>query len=353
MKELLGLSAWHGIGRVGSASPLTGMEMGLPRMSLPKDAPEFHTMQALLDTKPTDSACEDTMELKCAVKAAAGTALPVSTTDVAQLRSDIEKHGYCIIADALRVEELRALQTRTCDQAAAEAAAGVGSLGKYGNPCVFSLANKGDEFVTLLLHMKANHVVRYVLGEEYQLSHATASLRPHDSTKPGGKPPLHELHMEQWFLPQPLHKATVVPSIRPGSVRPEIVESVATASQDVIAPAVCLDVLWALGTLTPTVVPGSHKAGRHPTKAEATAGGKAVGDVAIRCNPGDCLIMDGRLWQSTGSPQAATYLQYSYCGPQFRARENHQLTIRPEVLAALPEVARACLGFRSWNSYGR
>ena len=48
--------------------------------------------------------------------------------------------------------------------------------------------------------------------------------------------------------------------------------------------------------------------------------------------------MDGRLWQASAQQATTLCLQYNFCGPQFRAEENHQLTIRPEVLAALPTV---------------
>lgn len=145
----------------------------------------------------------------------------------------------------------------------------------------------------------------------------------------------------------------VVPQVRPGSITPELVHDVASASEDVIAPAVTLDVLWALAPYHAVVCPGSHKFGRHPTVAESANGGAAVGNAQRICVPsGSCLIMDGRLWQASAQQATTLCLQYNFCGPQFRAEENHQLTIRPEVLAALPELARAVLGFRSWNSYG-
>ena len=62
-------------------------------------------------------------------------------------------------------------------------------------------------------------------------------------------------------------------------------------------------------------------------------------EIARGCGGSACIVMDGRLWQSVGPCDLS--LQYNFCGPQFRACENHQLSIRPGVLTTLPEVVKA------------
>ena len=142
--------------------------------------------------------------------------------------------------------------------------------------------------------------MRHVLGEEFQLSHATAHINTtarspagadRQQAQFGERPQAYlwailsrvfvttgDLSMDQWWLPQPVAKAQIAPSIRPGSITPSLVHdaNVASHSQDVIAPAVTLDVLWALSPFAASVCPGSHKAGRHPTEAEGADGGGAT-----------------------------------------------------------------------------
>ena len=48
--------------------------------------------------------------------------LPRPTTDLEQLKADLDEHGYCIVADALSPEEVTALRARITEQAAAERA---------------------------------------------------------------------------------------------------------------------------------------------------------------------------------------------------------------------------------------
>ena len=362
---------------MGSVHELAGHETGLPKMSLPPGAaPQFQEIKTLLDA-PYGS----TPEAGDAIAAvAANRTLPQPTTNMSQLQADLETHGYCIIEAALSPDVLARLTQRTMDQAAAEAAAGVsddvsaadGSASATRQQQVWSLANKGEEFVSLMLHKSANQLVRHALGEEFQLSHCAATInRAATRASTHATATLSDLGMDQWWMPQPLDKAQIVPTVRPGSVTYERAcrGEVSSASEQVIAPAVTLDVVWPLSELVASVCPGSHKSGRHPTQDSDTAtdgGGAELGAVVdLYASPGSCVVMDGRLWQSltsTSKPSrcrsvgvhcnSACLLQYNYCGPQFRATENHQLSIRPDVLGTLPEPVKALLGFRSWNSYG-
>lgn len=369
---------------MGSAHELSGHETGLPKMSLPPDAaPQFQEIKTLLDAPngggtPEAGGVTD----RAAAVAATRPGLPKPTTDMSQLQADLEAHGYCIIEAALSPDVLARLTQRTMDQAAAEAAAAAGvsdeisardaSDGAPRQQQVWSLANKGEEFVSLMLHKSANQLVRHALGEEFQLSHCAATINT-AAAQPSthATAALGDLGMDQWWMPQPLDKAQIVPTVRPGSVTAERAcrGEVSSASKHVIAPAVTLDVVWPLSELVASVCSGSHKSGRHPTQDSDAAtdgdGAELLAVVDLYASPGSCVVMDGRLWQSltsTSKPsrcnsvgmhcKSTCLLQYNYCGPQFRAMENHQLSTRPDVLGTLPEPVKALLGFRSWNSYG-
>ena len=51
-------------------------------------------------------------------------------------------------------------------------------------------------------------------------------------------------------------------------------------------------------------VPGSHLAGRHPTKEEAAEGGKAAGAVPLCAPAGTCIVFDSRCWVCPQAPSA-------------------------------------------------
>ena len=81
--------------------------------------------------------------------------LPRPTTDLDQLKADLDEHGYCIVADALSPDEVTALRTRITEQAAASGAAldyyQAEAEGDDVNQWVYQLINKGEEFQNLAL----------------------------------------------------------------------------------------------------------------------------------------------------------------------------------------------------------
>ena len=48
------------------------------------------------------------------------------------------------------------------------------------------------------------------------------------------------------------------------------------------------------------IMPGSHLAGRHPTKEEGANSGLHVGAIPVQGERGCCAIYDGRLWHQIG-----------------------------------------------------
>ena len=132
--------------------------------------------------------------------------LPRPTTDLDQLKADLDEHGYCIVADALSPEGVTALQSshhragrsRACArdyhyQAEAE--------GDDVNQWVYQLINKGKEFQNLALHPTARALATHILGAEHILSSLDAHI-----THPGNK--TMPLHADQWWMPQPVAPGT-------------------------------------------------------------------------------------------------------------------------------------------------
>ena len=98
-----------------------------------------------------------------------------------------------MLANCLTAEASHLLAARAAEQARAEAEAGVGTTVVGNRQTVLTLMNKGSEFVQLLLQEDVNALVRHVIGEEFQLSSATASV-PVGDTQSGDE----ELGITQW-----------------------------------------------------------------------------------------------------------------------------------------------------------
>ena len=133
--------------------------------------------------------------------------LPRPTTDLDQLKADLDEHGYCIVADALSPDEATALRTRITEQAAAERARALDyhyqaeAEGDDVNQWVYQLINKGEEFQNLALHPTARALATHILGADHILSSLDAHI-----THPGNK--TMPLHADQWWMPQPVAPGT-------------------------------------------------------------------------------------------------------------------------------------------------
>lgn len=299
--------------------------------------------------------------------------LPKATREIEQAKSDILEYGYCLIADALEPEVVSAALERLKEQAAAELEQGAafedgGPKQQWGaftdgegrtkqkaytsaaggvNQRVWMLVNKGRIFRQILFTEKVRAVVDHVLGEDYLLSSYSANI-----AKPGGV--AMNLHTDQWWMPHPVDRE---PSQLPvGSITRERPNLRGEGAPEMIAPCVCVNVMWMLncfsaengGTL---FVPGSHLRGRPPRA------GDGEGEIlAAEGAAGTAMVFDGRLWHGTGANVSSGNrygLLSTFCGPQFRPQENFTIGSRPEMLAdATPELL-ALLGFKIWSGYGR
>src|SRR5688572_5800554 len=103
--------------------------------------------------------------------------LPQPTTDLDRAKSDLDVHGYCLVAGALTSDDVSVIKQRLVEQAAGEDAAGVGFHDQGGfNQRVWMLLNKGDVFASLVTHPLARELMTHVLGPAYLLSSITANI---------------------------------------------------------------------------------------------------------------------------------------------------------------------------------
>jgi len=290
-----------------------------------------------------------------------------------QAKSDILEYGYCLIANALEPEVVGAALERLKEQAAAELDQGAafedgGPKQQWGaftdgkgrpkqkaytaaaggvNQRVWMLVNKGRIFRQILFTENVRAVVDHVLGEEYLLSSYSANI-----AKPGGV--AMNLHTDQWWMPHPVDRE---PSPLPvGSITRERSNLRGEEAPEMIAPCVCVNVMWMLNDFSAEnggtrFVPGNHLRGRPP---RANDGEGEI--LAAEGAAGTAMVFDGRLWHGTGANVSSGNrygLLTTFCGPQFRPQENFTIGSRPEMLAdATPELL-ALLGFKIWSGYGR
>ena len=299
--------------------------------------------------------------------------LPRLTRDLDQAKADLDRFGYCLLANALDDERLAAVRARLYDQALAEKQAGVayfdgaphqnwGSFRDQGgqlrtdvfseaaggiNQRLWLLVNKGQAFIDLLSHGEARELIGHVLGEAYLLSGFDANI-----ANPGGVS--MKLHTDQWWMPAPMHRHR---HRRVGSITRDNFDDDAPETAPMIAPTASCNIMWMLDDFTQEngatrIVPGSHMSGRRPDPEKD----KDVPTVAAVGPAGAAMVFEGRLWHGTGANLSNTSragLLTAFCGPQFRPQENFAVGTRPEVLETASPDLLALLGFRVWLGQGR
>eukprot|EP01051_Picozoa_sp_SAG22_P016689 SAG22_NODE_2406_length_2606_cov_1.556841_2_plen_354_part_00 len=300
LRQLLGLSAWHGL---GSAD---GVQRGgdTPGKDVSPTAVSLHVVDAAVGERSSSH--------------------PSPTTDPATLHADLDAYGYCLMADALACE---------ADAEALRSALATDSL--VTQPAV----------AAALMHPGVAALIVGLLGSHHLLSAVSRELEP-----VGGN-----AATLQWFMPQPIARAALHPSVRPGSFTPGGAPPSATSGY--IAPAVTAACLWCPDGLGPTslVVPKSHLSGRQP----GCAGADLAAAVPLEAPAGCCVVLDGRLWhmavagvQGGGTVALPGGLRACWCGPQFRQAEAFARSIPREEAARLPPDLRRVLGMGTWHSYG-
>ena len=120
--------------------------------------------------------------------------LPKPTTDIKQVKRDLEEFGYGFVKDALTPEQCAALKKRLSDQAAGERKAGVAYFD--GGPLkpnqrIWNLPNKGQEFLDLLDHPLVVEFMPDILGTGYHLSSYTANINRPGKSKASSSSNIH------------------------------------------------------------------------------------------------------------------------------------------------------------------
>jgi len=138
------------------------------------------------------------------------------TDDLAQAKSDLDRFGYCLIAQALTLDRVAVARQRLAEQARAEMQQGLSyhdggerfldERGRVGmtpgpNQRLWMLANKGECFRELIVHPLVDELVGHVLGTQFILSTGSANI-----ARPGGA--RMGLHTDQWWMPQPVRPGT-------------------------------------------------------------------------------------------------------------------------------------------------
>ncbi|KAL0932267.1 uncharacterized protein CTRU02_213220 [Colletotrichum truncatum] len=93
--------------------------------------------------------------------------LPSPTEDIEQVKRDIKEFGYGLVKNALNPEQVAIMKKATQEQAAGERQAGVSAADggpNAPNQRIWTLVNKGEEFLDLLNHPLIDEIVPWFLG---------------------------------------------------------------------------------------------------------------------------------------------------------------------------------------------
>jgi hypothetical protein len=279
---------------------------------------------------------------------------PVLSADPKRHEADLERFGYCMVADALDAATLAAVRARLEEQAVAEKKLGIHKPGtdeepdEMVNQWVHMLVNKGKVFQKIALHPLGQRLAHHVLGEQFMLSDMAAHI-----TWPNNG--LMGLHIDQWWLPQPAMPGE--PYHRAGSInRSNVPMGDPVRATHPINPPAVVNVFWAITDFTvengaTRLVPGSHLSGRNPDpKRDDYPVVQAI------VPAGSAVIWEGRTWHAAGlnrSNGPRIGLTTYFCGPQFRQMANLTYGAKRAVVDDMPAEMKALIGLKSWSGYGR
>jgi ectoine hydroxylase-related dioxygenase (phytanoyl-CoA dioxygenase family) len=242
------------------------------------------------------------------------------TSDFDKAVADLEEWGYCLVEGVLSPERVATVRQRLVELAEAEVAAGTDYVYENGsNQRIWTLLNKGDEFIELAMDPTVHRLMARMLDPEFLLSNIDANV-----AGPGGNPMF--LHADQSFVPPPWPPFPLV-----------------------------ANAMWMLDDFTEDngatrVVPGSHLLGHGPDY------GNLPDTVPVTGPAGTVMVFDGRLWHQTGANTTESERRHGilayYCRPFMRQQENWFLSIDPEVLERGGSKLRHLLGYDLYLSLG-
>ncbi|ORY64913.1 uncharacterized protein BCR38DRAFT_431318 [Pseudomassariella vexata] len=249
--------------------------------------------------------------------------LPQPTEDIEQVKRDIQEFGYGLVKNALTPSQVSILKTAVQEQAAGERAAGVARAdgGPNGpNQRIWTLINKGDEFLDLLNHPLIDDIVPWFLGDHALIHSYSANI-----ARPGNEP--MQLHTDQIAIQPPIRDM-----------------------------AFGLNIMWYLEDVTnrnggTRVFPSSHLGQVAPDDLFTVDG-----TVAAEGPSGTALVFESRLWHATGPnreekgerPVILIFFMRSF----IRQQENNFLSLRKDVEARLSDRHKRLLGFCTTGALG-
>ncbi|MBT5464632.1 phytanoyl-CoA dioxygenase family protein [Pseudomonadales bacterium] len=255
-----------------------------------------------------------------------GQDLPRPTKDIARLRSDFLRWGYCMIEDALSEAQVSRVLTRVLEQAEGERLAGIAQRTPSGqniNCCV----NKGRCFEGLIAQdpeaTQGGPLIEQLVTEALGANWVSTSLIASIALKGG--------------VPQALHQDQDI-----------ALDSKSPLTINLLTTITAVDERNG-GTL---VIPGSHRVLSEALRAQAPVG-KLPPAINIDAPAGTTIITDGRLLHSTGinhtdAPRVVMLNGMQH--PLIRQQENWMLSVRPEVLArATPKLLQR-MGYQATNA---
>jgi ectoine hydroxylase-related dioxygenase (phytanoyl-CoA dioxygenase family) len=244
------------------------------------------------------------------------------TSDLSVAENDLREHGYCLIESVLSREEIKAVRERVLAIAAQERQDGSAYIYDNDSQRVFSLHNKGQEFIDLIEHPVVLKIMESALGYNFLLSSSHANI-----AGPGGAP--MDLHADQTFVRPPWPPYALVANS-----------------------------MWMLDEFTAEnggtrLVPDSHLLGRQPWYAS----GEGNTPTIPTCAPaGSVMIFDGRLWHQTGANVTKDQYRHGilnyYCRGFIRQQQNFFLELDSDVIEQASPTLRRLLGWENYFSLG-
>ncbi|KAI9163199.1 Dioxygenase af480 [Paramyrothecium foliicola] len=247
-------------------------------------------------------------------------ALPKPTEDVEQIKYDLRKWGYAMVKDALSLEQVEILRTAVEEQAAGERIAGVAHMdgahvqaGDQPNQRVWSLPNKGDEFLDLLNHPLIDAIMPWFLGNAFKLHSMGANI---------AQPAQSGIYMHRDQM----------------GLTPETVDH-----------PYLLNAMWYLVEVTEErgatrIYPGSHDKNVAPSVINQVGG-----SIPAAAPAGTCVLLDSRTWHSTGINRSDTprpIILSAFCRFFLQPMENYPDLMDAETKAKLSDRQLGLLGFR-------
>ncbi|KAI8169549.1 Dioxygenase [Colletotrichum sp. SAR 10_70] len=249
--------------------------------------------------------------------------LPEPTEDIEQVKRDVKEFGYGLVKNALTPEQVAILKKATQEQAAGERKAGVSAADggpNAPNQRIWTLVNKGEEFLDLLNHPLIDEIVPWFLGEHALIHSYSANI-----ARPGNVP--MQLHTDQVAIQPPVRDM-----------------------------AFGLNIMWYFEDITEKnggtrVFPASHLGQIAPDDLFTVDG-----TIAAEGPAGTALVFDSRLWHATGPnreeagerPVILMFFMRSF----IRQQENNFLSLRKDVEAKLSDRIKRMLGFYTTGALG-